>query len=254
MLRLMPVLIDDRDGCRILTLDRAPLNVFDHDLVAELLAALRALDGRRDIKVVVIRSAIAGTFSAGVDVADHARNRAAAMLESFGAVIRRLDTVAQATVAAVDGRALGGGCELAACCDIVLATPRSTFAVPEIDVGCFPPVAVTLFPRLIGRAAFEMVLTGAPLSATEAMRVGLINRVVDDLDAETAAMAARLSSKSGVVLAIARRALRQGRPGRFSEALAAAERRYRDELLPTEDAQEGVRAFVEKRKPVWRDR
>jgi cyclohexa-1,5-dienecarbonyl-CoA hydratase len=249
----MTVSIEDRDGCRIITLDRAPLNVLDLATMAALREALAPLDARRDLKAVTLRSAIPGTFCAGADVADHTRERAPAMLEAFHAVVRRLDAIPQGTIAAVDGRCLGGGCELAACCDIVLTTARSTFAVPEIDVGCFPPVAVALFPRLIGRAAYEMVLTGNTWSAEDAVRVGLASRIVPDVDAEARVVAGRLASKSFAVLAVARRALRQGRTGRFPEALAAAERRYLEELLPTSDAVEGVRAFLDKRAPRWSD-
>ena len=128
------------------------------------------------------------------------------------------------------------------------------FGQPEIDVGCFPPVASVLLPRIVGRAALEMVLTGAPLGAAEAARVGLVTRVVDDLDSETEACAARLAGKSGAVLALARRAVRQGARGTFDKALARAERLYRRDLLATEDVEEGVRAFLEKRPPRWADR
>ena len=157
-------------------------------------------------------------------------------------------------MAAVDGRCLGGGCELATFCDFVLATPRSVFGQPEIDVGCFPPVAAVLLPRIVGRAAFDLVLTGRPVSADEAARVGLITRVVSDLDQSVEELVASLSGKSGAVLALARRALREGGHGSFSEALTRTENLYRHGLLPTQDIEEGVRAFLEKRKPRWTDR
>ena len=134
---------------------------------------LAPLAGRRDLKAIVFRSAIPGTFSAGVDVRDHTRERVAAMLEAFHGVFRRLHALPQATVAAVDGTCLGGGCELAAFCDVVLATPRSVFGQPEIDVGCFPPLAAVMLPRVAPRAAAELILTGAPIAASEAARVGL---------------------------------------------------------------------------------
>jgi len=180
--------------------------------------------------------------------------RVSDMLEAFHAVFRLLDTLPQATVAAVDGRCLGGGCELAAFCDVLLATPRSVFGQPEIDVGCFPPVGAVLLPRIVGRAALEMVLTGASVTADEAARIGLVSRVVDDLEVETAACVARLTAKSGAVLALARRAVRQGGRGSFRRALERTERIYRKELLATDDVEEGVRAFLEKRPPRWQDR
>src|SRR5262249_60720362 len=153
------------EAALVVSLARPPLNVLDVDTFADLDRALAPLASRRDVKVLVLRSAVPGVFSAGVDVADHARDRVGRMLESFHAVFRRLDTLHQATIAAVDGLCLGGGCELAAFCDVVLATPGSTFGQPEIDVGCFPPVAAAWLPRLVGPAAPAMVLGGARVTA-----------------------------------------------------------------------------------------
>ena len=245
---------EDADGARWITLDRPPLNVLDIPTIEALSGMLAPLEGRRDLKAIVFRSALPGTFSAGVDVADHTKGRVARMLEAFHGVFRLLDTLPQATVAAVDGTCLGGACELAAFCDIVLATPRSVFGQPEIDVGCFPPLAAVLLPRVAPRAAAEMILTGAPLGAAEAARVGLTSRVVADVEAETRRVVRLLSGKSGAVLAVAGKALREGRTGSFAEALTRVEALYRDELVPTEDIEEGVRAFLEKRPPRWKDR
>ena len=249
-----PLAIEDKDGARWITLQRPPLNVLDLPTIRALREAVRPRARRRDLKVLVFRSAIPGTFCAGVDVRDHGKDRVSDMLEAFHAVFRLLDGLPQATVAAVDGRCLGGGCELAAFCDVLLATPRSVFGQPEIDVGCFPPVGAVLLPRIVGRAALEMVLTGASVTADEAARIGLVSRVVDDLEVETAACVARLTAKSGAVLALARRAVRQGGRGSFRRALERTERIYRKELLATDDVEEGVRAFLEKRPPRWQDR
>ena len=248
------VRVEFRGPAALVTLDRPPLNVLDLATIRELRDALTELTARRDAKVLVLRSALSGTFSAGVDVAAHAPDEVGAMLEAFHGVFRILDAMPQLAIAAVDGRCLGGGCELAVFCDVVLATRRSVFAQPEIDVGCFPPVAAVTLPRLVGRAAFEMILTGAPVTATEAARIGLITRVVDDLDAEVHRWTAALATKSGAVLAIARRAVRQGGHDSFEVALARAESLYRDELIGTADCEEGVRAFLEKRPPLWTDR
>jgi len=249
-----PLAIEDRDGARWITLQRPPLNVLDLPTIRELNQAIRPRSRRRDLKVLVLRSGIPGTFSAGVDVRDHGKDRASEMLEAFHALFRLIDTMPQATVASVDGRCLGGGCELAAFCDILLATPGSVFAQPEIDLGCFPPVASVHLPRIAGRAGLEMVLTGRPLTAPEAARAGLVTRVVDDLAGETEACVARLTGKSGAVLALARKALRQGGRGSFDKALQRTERIYRKELLATADVEEGVTAFLEKRPPRWTGR
>jgi len=241
-------------GVLWITLRRPPLNVLDLELLHALDAVLHPLAPRRDLKLVVLRSGLAGTFSAGSDVKDHTRERAPAMLRAFHGLIRTLHTLPQATLAAVDGRCLGGGCELALVCDIVLATPRSTFGQPEIDLGCFPPVAAAWLPRLAGRAAVEMVLGGAPVDAAAAQAAGLITQVVDDADAAAEEWGRRLEGKSAAALALACRALRSGGQGPFLEAMARMEALYVDELLPTEDAAEGVSAFLEKRRPEWKDR
>jgi cyclohexa-1,5-dienecarbonyl-CoA hydratase len=249
-----PLAIEDRDGARWITLQRPPLNVLDLPTIRALHLAIRPRSRRRDLKVIVLRSGIPGTFSAGVDVRDHGKDRVSDMLEAFHALFRLIDGMPQATVASVDGRCLGGGCELAAFCDILLATPGSVFAQPEIDIGCFPPVASVLLPRIAGRAGLEMVLTGRPLTAPEAARAGLVTRVVDDLAGETEACVARLTDKSGAVLALARKAVRQGGRGSFDKALERMERIYRKELLETHDVEEGVAAFLEKRPPRWTGR
>ncbi len=247
-----PVRVQDRGAARRLTLVRPPLNVLDTPTIRLLDEALASAPDTA--KVVVFDSAIDGAFSAGSDVGDHRRDEAPGMLEAFHALIRRLWRSKQASICAVDGRCLGGGCELALSCDIVLATARSTFGQPEIDVGCFPPVASVLLPRRSPRAAMAMVLGGEPVTAAEAARAGLITALVDDLDAAVAGWVERLAAKSGAVLALARQALREGATGPREEALERVERLYRSELLATEDAEEGVRAFLEKRKPRWRDR
>jgi cyclohexa-1,5-dienecarbonyl-CoA hydratase len=246
--------VDERGGASWLTLRRPPLNVLDIATLREMRRALKDLPTRHDLKVLVIRSGLPGTFSAGTDVSDHRRERVGQMLRAFHRLIVFLDQIPQATIAAVEGRCLGGGCELALSCDVVLATPRASFALPEIDLGCFPPVAAVALPRVAGRTANEMVLLGEPVSAEEALRRGLVNRVVEDLAEATADWVSRLAAKSGSALALARRAVRQGARGSLAKALARTERLYLEELTRTRDSEEGIAAFLEKRRPRWTDR
>ena len=248
------VRVEERAGAFRVTLDRPPLNVLDIPTLEAVQSSLQALAERRDVKAVILRSALPGTFSAGADVADHTRERAPAMLVAMHAVVRTLDELPQASIALVEGRCLGGGCELALSCDFVLASPQATFGQPEIDLGCFPPVAAALLPRLAGRHAAELVLLGEPVPADQALRMGLVNGVTDDVEGAADRLVAGLARKSGAALAMARRALRRGGVGTLAEALARNERLYVDELLPTADAEEGVRAFLEKRAPRWSDR
>ena len=245
---------EERGGALVVTLARPPVNVLDLATIAAIHAVLSPLRERRELRAVIFRSSLDGTFSAGVDVADHVPERAPAMLDAVHGLFRLVDALPQVAVAAVDGRCLGGACELVALCDAAFATPRSSFGFPEIDVGCFPPAAAALLPGLVGRAATELILTGTRIAAAEAERIGLITRVVADADAAAEAFVERLATKSAAVLAIARRALREAGRAGFASGLARAEALYRADLLASEDAAEGVRAFLEKRAPRWRDR
>jgi cyclohexa-1,5-dienecarbonyl-CoA hydratase len=157
----------------------------------------------------------------------------------------------------VDGAALGGGCELVAGCDIVIASDRSRFGQPEIKLGVFPPVACVLLPLVIGeKRARELILTGDLIDAAEAARLGLVNHVVpgDRLEQKTQETLAKLRECSGVALEATRRALDLGRGRSLDSMLAEVEAMYLNELMKTEDANEGIKAFMEKRKPVWRNR
>ncbi|HEY9282946.1 MAG TPA: enoyl-CoA hydratase-related protein, partial [Pyrinomonadaceae bacterium] len=179
------------------------------------------------------------------------------MLDAFHDIFRALDALARPTVAVVDGAALGGGCELAAACDIVIASERARFGQPEIKLGVFPPVAAVLLPRVIGdKRARELVLTGELIEAPEALRLGLANHGVNSaqLEQKLQEVLGRLRELSSAALTMTRRALDAGRGYDLAELLARVETLYLNELMKTEDAAEGVRAFMEKRKPAWRNR
>jgi cyclohexa-1,5-dienecarbonyl-CoA hydratase len=248
------ILVADDGACRTITLARPPLNVLDIPALERLCGIVDELAARTELKTVVFRSSLDGTFSAGMDVADHRLEKVADMLHAVHALVRALRELPQVSIALVDGRALGGGAELAIACDVVLCSERATFAFPEIDVGCFPPVASVLLPRLVGRAAVELVVTGRTVQAAEAQALGLASRVVPDLDAAAGELVGRLQGKSAAVLALARRAAVSGGHGPFAAALERAEQSYLRDLLRTADMEEGVAAFLEKRPPRWTDR
>jgi cyclohexa-1,5-dienecarbonyl-CoA hydratase len=234
-------------------LDRPPLNILDIRMMEALDAALdRALP---ESDFVVFQGAGAKAFCAGADVADHTPERVAKMLCAFHAVFRRLVAADCLTVAAVHGYCLGGGMELATFCDFVLATESAQFGQPEIKLGCFPPVAILTLPRRIGlQAAAHLILTGQQISATEAQRLGLVTRVVPDQELSTAVemLLGELRTLSPTVLRLTRKTLSRVHSADFLEQLEEAERVYLSELMQTHDAQEGIRAFLEKRKPVWK--
>jgi cyclohexa-1,5-dienecarbonyl-CoA hydratase len=246
--------VETKERVSRITVDRPPLNVLDIPLLRELDATLASCAKESQTDVVVIQGAGQRAFSAGVDIRDHTRENVPEMLEVVHGVIRKLFALPQVTIAAVQGVCLGGGCELATCCDFVIASEDSFFATPEIQVGCYPPVALARFASLIGyHRAAEMILTGRRYSAREALDMGLISRVLpgDQLKAGVDSLLEELLGKSGAVLRVTVKGLRQLSLEGFSDALTKSEQLYRQELLLTHDVDEGIRAFVEKRKARW---
>jgi cyclohexa-1,5-dienecarbonyl-CoA hydratase len=243
-------------GAVRITLSRPQANVLSIDLMDELNAVLEGLEAQRDVKVVVLAAA-GKYFSAGFELGDHLGDRAYLMMESFKKLFDNLAALNQPVIAVVAGPALGAGSILAAACDIVLAGASAKFGHPEIKGGVFNPMAAALLPRLIGRKrAFEMVLGGVTITAAEAERIGLVSRAVPDdkLEAEAAALVQRFQDGSAPILQLTRRALAGGVDQPLSEAVRLAEDVYLNQLMSTEDAEEGLKAIMEKRKPVWKDR
>ena len=217
------VRVEGDDAVARLVLARPPLNVIDLEAAGELNRALVALRARPALRALVL-SAGGRAFSAGVSVEDHLPGRAEKMIPAFHDVFRNLRALEVATIAAVHGPALGGGCELACFADFVVAAEGATFGVPEVKLASFPPVAAVHFPSRIGAArTLQLVLTGDVLPAREALRIGLVDEVVaaDALPAAVDAVAAKLREKSAAALRFARRAVLQS--DGFEEALAEAE-------------------------------
>ena len=207
----------------------------------------------------IVFTAAEGTraFSAGVAVEEHVPATVFQMLDSFHSIFRTLLQIAKPTIAVVDGPALGGGCELVAACDLVIASDRAKFGQPEIKLGVFPPVAAILLPVIIGeRRARELILTGELFGADEALELGLVNYVVasSELTAKTEAILAKLRGLSAAALSMTRMALDLATRQHFETALTNVENLYLHELMKTEDAEEGVRAFMQKREPEWKNR
>jgi cyclohexa-1,5-dienecarbonyl-CoA hydratase len=236
-----------------ITLDRPPLNILDIPMMQTLDEALQRALPKCDF--VVFQGTGTKAFCAGADVVDHAPKRVGKMLSAFHAVFRRLAGAGCLKIAAVHGFCLGGGMELASFCDFVLATESAQFGQPEIRLGCYPPVAMVTLPRLIGmRAAAHLILTGHQIGAMEAHRLGLVTRVIADheLPAAVDNLLEELRALSPSVLHLTRRTLSHLHCQDFAKQLEEAERVYLSELMQTHDAQEGVRAFLEKRAPAWK--
>jgi enoyl-CoA hydratase/carnithine racemase len=179
------------------------------------------------------------------------------MLEGFRRVFENLFKLDKPTLAVVAGSALGAGSILAGACDIVIAGASARFGHPEIKAAVFNTVAAVLLPRLVGRKkAFELLLLGGGLTASEAEKIGLVTRVVPDdkIEAEAEAVVQRFQESSAVVVQLARRALVGALDLPFADALRHTEDVYLNMLMASEDAEEGLRAIMAKRKPQWKDR
>ena len=248
-------LIDDRVA-RI-TFARPPVNILNIAMMREINDALNLCSTQRELVAIVFDAASdCRAFSAGVAVEEHGEETIFQMLDSFHAIFRNLEQLARPTIAVVDGAALGGGCELVTACDIAIASDRARFGQPEIKLGVFPPVAAILLPQVVGdKRAREMMLTGELIEAAEADRLGLVNYVVpvDQLEPKTNALLAKFRDLSAIALEHTKRAIDSGRPS-LDNALKGVEDMYLHELMKSQDATEGINAFIQKRKPAWRNR
>jgi cyclohexa-1,5-dienecarbonyl-CoA hydratase len=222
-------------------------------MMEELAQVLAEIESQSGVSVVVLTSDGQG-FSAGVDVAAHTPDKAEEMLSKFHGIIRALVATKKVTIASVHGLCLGGGAELAMVCDLVYTSEDAEWAFPEIKLGCYPPVACTALAALVGqKRAAEMILMGRSIRGREAAEIGLATRAVHDLQLASAVevAVAQLLHLSPAALAIAKKASYAWDSMHFDKGLARAEKTYFEDLMKTSDAQEGIRAFLEKRPPKW---
>jgi cyclohexa-1,5-dienecarbonyl-CoA hydratase len=237
-----------------LSISHGKQNVIDIEMMDDFVHAVDEIESHSNISVLVISGA-GEHFSAGVDIPSHTPDKAEEMLGKFHNAIRRLAKTPKVTVAVVRGYCLGGGAELAMVCDIVITTEGAHWGFPEIQLGCYPPVAASALAIVVGqKRAAELVLTGRSFDGREAERLGLANRAIraDMLKEAVSEYEAKLTALSPAALAHTKRALYSWDAIHFEKGLARAEEIYLKQLIQTEDAQEGVRAWMEKRKPVWK--
>lgn len=243
-------------GIGRIILDHPPLNILTSDVLRGLRSELQALTRQSDLRVVLL-TATGKHFSAGADVAEHLPPQHASLIPLFLETVAALDACPVPVVAAVRGKCLGGGFELVQPADLVIAGESARFGQPEIVLGVLPPAACVLLPERLSPALVSQVLyTGDAMSAADALRGGFVARVVPDdaVDAAGLEEARRIARHSAAALRATKRALRaaRGRGGAHDAALREAGRIYLDELMATHDAVEGLRAFTEKRQPLWR--
>jgi len=239
-----------------LVLKRPPVNILNIEMMREITDVLLGVQKSQGLRALVI-SAEGKFFSAGVDVGEHTKDKVREMISVFHGIFDNLNRINVPTIALVAGPALGGGCELALYCDMVIASERAKFGQPEIKVGVFPPIAAFLIPNIAPmKFAAEMLLTGETYSAAEMKLMGLVNRVFpeDRFQAESEAFIEKLASQSSVVLELTKRAIVAGHGKSYRDAMPTIEEIYLDKLMSTEDASEGLAAFMAKRKPVWMDK
>jgi len=240
-----------------LTINRPPVNILNIATMEEMNDALDSLIGNSSVKVLVVSGTGEKAFSAGVDVSDHTEDKVDRMLEVFHGIFRKMSKLDQVTVAAIKGLTLGGGCEVAIFCDTIIATENTKIGQPEIKLAVFPPIALLLFPKLVGlKRASELLLSGKVIDATEAERIGLINKVVplESFDDKVQEFIQPFLELSSVGIKYSKKGINMGLETNFADGLDKIEKIYRDELMASEDAHEGLKSFLEKRKPIWKNK
>jgi cyclohexa-1,5-dienecarbonyl-CoA hydratase len=236
-------------------LSNPPGNVLDARMMGEISACLEAQKARPDLKAIVFEGA-GKHFCFGASVQEHRKEQAPEMIRGFHGMFKQMLALAVPTIALVRGQCLGGGMELASFCNFVIAEPGAKFGQPEIKLAVFPPVAALILPQILGQLrADDLILTGRAIDAVTAQAWGLVHTVVEDgEEALLTFVEKRILPKSAEALRYANRASRFDWGASLVEALDRMERFYVDELMETEDANEGIASFLEKRTPVWKNR
>jgi cyclohexa-1,5-dienecarbonyl-CoA hydratase len=251
--KLTRISLEIEDAVARLTLRNPPLNVIDIPMMEELTQILARIESQSQVVAVVV-SGEGKAFSAGVDIAAHTPDKVEEMLTKFHTVIRTLVATRKVTVAAVHGLCLGGGAELAMVCDLVYTSDDAEWGFPEIKLGCFPPVACAALAALVGqKKAADLILTGRSVTGREGAEIGLATRSVPDnlLSSAIQASIGQLLRLSPAALSVAKKASYAWDSMHFDKGLARAEKVYFEDSMKSQDAQEGIRAFLEKRPPKW---
>jgi cyclohexa-1,5-dienecarbonyl-CoA hydratase len=250
---------DDSEPAAHLTLCRPKQNLMNVQMLQEMAGVIDSLFNRNEVRLLILDSApeCEGYFSMGVGAEGYAPPMVFQMMDAFHNVFRAMNEAATPVLAVVDGVASGAGAELAAFCDLIIATERAQFCQPEIRLGVFPPLGAVIYPRVIGpRRAMEFLLTGDPIDAQQALMMGLVNQVVPRtaLKETVGALAKRICNQSGPVLKLLKQVIFQATWRPLNEALKNAQDIYHNQLFELEDSQEGLRAVLERRKPVWKNK
>lgn len=240
-----------------ITLNTPPSNWLTISMMKEINEVLVDVKKDASLQMLIFSHAGEKAFCDGVDVADHTPDKVDEMIDVFHGMFRHMAELDLTTVALINGRSLGGGCELMSFCDIVVASEKSRIGQPEIAVGVYPPVAAAWFPKIIGlQKTYELLLTGKIIAAAEAKAIGLVTAVLptENFKAEAEKYLADFLNKSRPVAIWTKRAIKAGLSLDFIQALKASEIIYNKGCMATEDAKEGINAFLEKRQAVFKDK
>lgn len=250
------ILFDATTYVARITLNHPQFNVLTVPMMTELAEAIESLDGRGDVKCILLESS-QKYFSAGISVEDSKPDRVFQTLDAFNRVFQAISEVSKPLIVVVNGQAVGAGSELVAFGDMIIATPNARFSQPEVKMGTFPPFAAIMLPQLIGpKKTYELILTGQALSALEALELGFVNRVVSEAELPKTVneILARIGEFSGPVLEMTKKVIGGSLGLPIGEAIKKSHDIYLNQLMALEDAQEGLRALLEKRKPTWKNK
>jgi len=250
------ILFDNSTYIAHITLNNPPYNVLTVPLMREMAEAIESLNGRGDIKAILLDSS-QRTFSAGIGLEDSKADRVFSTLDAFNRVFEAIREISKPLIVVVNGPAIGAGSELAAFGDLVIATPKAKFAQPEVKLGVFPPFAAVMLPQLIGpKKTYELILTGEALSAEDALTLGFVNRVVPEEKLKDAVdeVIHKIGEFSAPVLEMTKRVISGSLGLPLDKAMRQSHNIYLTQLMDLEDVQEGLRAVLEKRKPVWKNK
>ncbi|MBC8465868.1 enoyl-CoA hydratase/isomerase family protein [bacterium] len=247
---------ETRDHRFDILINNPPMNILTGAVMQEIIQVLEAIKEDKQYRAVVF-SGEGKAWSAGADVSEHLPGSFDQMLKVFGKLCELVRSFPIPTFAAVNGLCLGGGCELAAMCDFIIASEKAKFGQPEIKVGVFPPVALAHFAWKYGYCnAMEIILTGDVFDASRSEELGLVNHLVpvENFNENVDKFVSRFTSNSGAVLRSSKKAGLLSLAHTPLESAEFINEIYSKELMSTSDSVEGLNAFLERRKPEWKDK
>ncbi|MDP8229309.1 MAG: enoyl-CoA hydratase/isomerase family protein [Candidatus Electryoneaceae bacterium] len=247
---------DCHDGRADLTFNRPPKNLLNVEMLEEILDALDQVRDDESLKILVLRG-VGGTFCGGIETTELMADQVGLLMPLYTRMFDYLNSVHGLTLGEIKGDVLGGGCEIAGFCDVVIAADNARFGFPEITMGLFPPIATAVLPRLIGRSrTLDWIISGDIISSERALQFGLVARIVseDKLNEEVERYADRVASLSAPAVTLAKRAVDSALYVPVMEAKRTTESTYMLDLMSSIDPHEGLKAIQEDRPPIWKNR